>query len=223
MPARIAGAHLRRATGILCLLAGVLLGACSSSGPSGGKPMSYISGAPPATATVGEPYSFQPSTSDAAGKRFTIVNRPPWAQFSETTGSLTGTPAAAHVGSYGDIRIAVEAGSTSASLAAFSIQVVPSRSAGGRRGGASPDAVTLSWVPPVENTDGSSLTNLAGYRVYSGETEHALELREEIDNPGVSSYVIDSPEASEIYFAIASVSSKGVESELSNVVYAGGD
>jgi hypothetical protein len=227
MEARITGAHTRRATGIFCLLASVLLVACSSSGSGGSSPTAsaaYISGAPRPTATVGERYSFQPSTSSATDERFTIVNLPQWAQFSQESGLLSGTPTQAHVGKYAGITITVEAGGKSASLPAFSIEVVKGSSGVQQPGtGAGAGSITLNWVPPDENTDGSSLTNLAGYRIYSGNTEHDLQLRDRIDNPGISSYVIDAPEAGELYFAISSVSTKGIESQLSNVVHAGGD
>jgi hypothetical protein len=223
MQAQTEGAHMRRATGFLCLLAGALLGACSSSGSPSAKPMSYISGAPRSTATVGERYSFQPATSEAGEKKFTIQNRPQWAQFSAETGLLAGTPAAADVGRYSDIRITVDTGGTKASLPAFSIEVVRGASAGPSNPGGSSGPVVLNWEPPVENTDGSALTNLAGYRIYSGQTEYDLEPRAQIDNPGISTYVVESPAAGERYFAIASVSEKGIESQLSNVVYAGGD
>ena len=55
-----------------------------------------ISGTPPATATVGVGYSFQPTARDSNGDSlvFSISNRPAWASFSSSTGRLSGAPAA---------------------------------------------------------------------------------------------------------------------------------
>jgi hypothetical protein len=46
----------------------------------------------------------------------------------------------------------------SAALGGFSIQVLPSPLAS--------RTVTVYWTPPAANTDGSALTDLAGYRIY---------------------------------------------------------
>lgn len=32
-------------------------------------------------------------------------------------------------------------------------------------------SATLSWTPPTKNTDGSRLTDLAGYKIYYGTSE----------------------------------------------------
>lgn len=84
-----------------------------------------ITGTPAAAAATGTPYSFQPSATDADGDAltFSISNKPSWATFSTTTGSLTGTPAAGDVGSTRNIAISVSDGKTSASLSTFSITV----------------------------------------------------------------------------------------------------
>jgi hypothetical protein len=84
-----------------------------------------ISGTASTSVVAGQAYSFQPTAAGAAGKTLTysIANQPPWATFSNTTGSLTGTPTAAQVGTYSNIVISVSDGTASASLAGFSIQV----------------------------------------------------------------------------------------------------
>ena len=82
-----------------------------------------ISGTPSSSVTVGDNYSFQP---DAAGRRlrFSIRNKPAWANFSSNTGKLSGTPATDSVGIYGNIVISVSDRRSSASLPPFEIQVV---------------------------------------------------------------------------------------------------
>ena len=71
---------------------------------------------------------------------------------------MQGTPTAADVGTYDNIVIRVGDGKTTASLPAFAVTVLAVASG----------SATLSWTPPTTNTDGSPLTNLAGYRVYWG-------------------------------------------------------
>lgn len=84
-----------------------------------------ISGTPNTSATAGTAWSFQPSASDPDGNTltFSIQNRPSWASFSSSTGRLSGTPGAANVGSFANIRISVSDGTASVSLAAFTVTV----------------------------------------------------------------------------------------------------
>src|SRR5262245_11949961 len=82
----------------------VSVGAGGTPPPSANRPP-VISGAPPTSATVGVQYAFTPSATDADGNTLTwgITNRPTWATFSTSTGRLSGTPASANVGNYGNI------------------------------------------------------------------------------------------------------------------------
>ena len=83
-----------------------------------------------------------------------------------------------------------------------------------------PADYTLSWTPPTENRDGSALTNLTGYRIYSGRTRTNLDPLVTLKNPGLTRYVV-TPETGNPYFAITAVNGNGVESALSNVADAG--
>lgn len=84
-----------------------------------------ISGSPGTSVQATRSYSFAPSASDPDNDSltFSIVNRPSWASFSTSTGRLSGTPSASHVGTYANIVISVSDGRASASLPAFSIEV----------------------------------------------------------------------------------------------------
>ena len=84
-----------------------------------------ISGVPAESVAEGSTYVFQPSASDADGDSltFSIQNRPSWASFNGSTGRLYGTPDAADVGNYDNIKIAVSDGAATTSLPAFSIAV----------------------------------------------------------------------------------------------------
>ena len=86
-----------------------------------------ISGTPLTQATVGQAYAFVPSASDPEGKTlgFSIVNKPPWASFSASTGRLSGTPDSSAQGEHVDIVIAASDGTSSAALPPFSIVVSP--------------------------------------------------------------------------------------------------
>ncbi len=86
-----------------------------------------ISGTPSTTVAEGNNYSFTPSVSDIdAGdtKAFSISNKPSWATFNTSTGTLSGTPANDDVGIYSNIVItATDSANTTSSLSAFSISV----------------------------------------------------------------------------------------------------
>ena len=79
-------------------------------------------------------------------------------------------------------------------------------------------AATLSWTAPDQNTDGSALTNLAGYRIYYGTSASDLNQVISISNVGITAYVIDDLTAGTYYFSIRAYTSAGTESSLSNVV-----
>ena len=205
-----AAARLR--PGTLC--APILLSLLSLPPASAGTTPA-ISGSPPTTGVVGQPYSFTPSATGPSGEtlRFTILDTPSWASFSSTTGQLSGTPTVG--GSYSDVVIGVTDGTAKASLAAFTITVSAA--------GASqlpPGAVTISWTPPTENANGSTLTNLAGYHLYYGTSQSNLNKVVDITNPGLASYSVDDLSAGTWYFALTSVNSQGVESVRSAITSA---
>ncbi len=158
----------------------------------------------------GTAYSFTPSASDANGDKlsFSIAGKPSWAVFNASTGALSGTPAYANAGVYSNIVISVSDGKASTSLRAFSLTV--NQVATGR--------ATVSWTPPTTNTDGSSLTNLAGYRVTYGTSTAALNTVATVSNPSVSNTLIDNLAPGTWYFAVKAYTSTGTESSISTTV-----
>jgi hypothetical protein len=78
-------------------------------------------------------------------------------------------------------------------------------------------SATLSWTPPTENTDGSSLANLAGYRIYYGTKADALTQSIQITNPGLTAYTVGNLDSGTYYFAIAAYTVNGIEGEPSKV------
>jgi hypothetical protein len=172
-----------------------------------------ISGTPPTSVQTGVAYAFTPTAKDPEGKTltFSITNKPVWATFSTTTGKLSGTPSSAQAGTYSNIQIKVSDGSLTASLPAFAIVVSATTTTG---------SATLSWTPPTQNTDGSSLTNLAGYRILYGTSPTALTRTVQLANPGLSRYVVENLAVGTWYFSLRSYSTTGAESSASNVASA---
>ena len=168
-----------------------------------------ISGSPPTSVVVGAPYNFTPSTADpSSGKlTFSIKNAPGWASFNTATGDLSGTPAAGDVGSDANITISVSDGTTSASLPAFAIAVV--QSANG--------SASLQWVAPTENTNGTPLMNLAGYRIYYGTDASTMTQTAQIANPSINTYLVANLTPATWFFEVRAYTSANVESSASPV------
>lgn len=183
--------------------------ACSSAdnSPSANQPPS-LSGTPPSTAMQDMQYSFTPTGSDPEGDRlaFAITNMPSWASFNTTSGALTGMPLIQHLGTYANISISASDGTSDAELPAFSIDVVP-MSAG---------SLTLSWTPPTQSADGTLLTDLDSYRVRWGTQSGDHPNLREVDNPGVSNFVIDGLAPGIYFFTISAVDTSNNESAASN-------
>jgi hypothetical protein len=78
-------------------------------------------------------------------------------------------------------------------------------------------AATLSWASPTQNTDGSAVTNLAGYRIYHGTSANALNTMIQVSNPGITLYVVDSLATGTHYFAVTAYNTAGAESDRSAV------
>jgi hypothetical protein len=176
-----------------------------------------ITGAPPTTATVGQQYSFQPAARDPGGlpMTFQIWHKPSWASFDSATGRLYGTPTASNIGSYSWVQIEVLDGTYQSWLPAYTLTVSGSASSS-----PPPGSVTISWTPPTENIDGSTLTNLSGYHLYYGTSQSSLTHVVNITNPGLATYVVSDLSAATYYFAVASVNANGTESPRSTVVSA---
>lgn len=168
-----------------------------------------ISGNAPGAVNASTAYNFLPTAADADGDTlaFSIDNKPDWATFNTSTGRLSGTPAAADVGTYSNIAISVSDGHDSTALSPFAVAV--NAISNGR--------ATLSWTAPTENTDGSTLSNLSGYRIRYGTSANALTSTIVIENASVTTYVVEDLAPATWYFAVTAVNSTGAESTYSNV------
>jgi hypothetical protein len=77
---------------------------------------------------------------------------------------------------------------------------------------------TLDWLPPTENSDGSALTNLAGYTVYYGTSPGDLSQSVKVSNPGLTAYAVTGLSSGTWYFAVTSYSAAGIESSRTGTV-----
>ena len=77
-------------------------------------------------------------------------------------------------------------------------------------------SLTLSWVPPTERTDGTALTNLAGYKIHYGRMSGVYDYEINLNTPGLATYVVEHLVPGDWYFTLTAYDSAGLESELSN-------
>jgi hypothetical protein len=168
-----------------------------------------LSGNPAATVMVGAKYSFAPTTAAPTESKLTYSaqNVPAWASLDTNSGVLSGTPYPTDVGQYSNIVISVTDGTASASLAAFSINVTE----------VSNGSATVSWNTPATNSDGTALTNLAGFHIYYGTGPDSLTQMAQVANAGITTYVIANLTAATWYFGVKAYNSSGTESSISNV------
>ena len=208
---------------VLLLVAGPTLFGCLNSAESGseqhgiganehvsGNSVPTIHGDPSPGVMFGEKYVFEPSAIDADSDTlsYNIQNKPAWALFDAVTGAISGQPTIGDVGVYENIVISVSDGKSSISLPAFSITV--SQSALG--------AVTLSWFAPTRNSDGTPLQDLAGYKIYYRRSPGTYDYVVRIDNPGITTYVIEQLSPATYFFNATSFNTSGVESSFSEEV-----
>jgi hypothetical protein len=81
-------------------------------------------------------------------------------------------------------------------------------------------AVTLSWQAPTENTDGTALTDLSGYTIHYGTQSQTYSQTIQVDNPGLTTYVVDNLAPGTYYFSVTATASDGTQSAYSPEVSA---
>jgi len=93
-------------------------------------------------------------------------------------------------------------------------------SAGGTQPSATDKSTTLSWNAPTRNSDGSQITNLAGYTLHYGTASQDYTGSIEITSPTATSYVVSSstfPRGT-YYFAISAYNAEQISSALSGEI-----
>lgn len=81
-------------------------------------------------------------------------------------------------------------------------------------------SITLSWSRPTENSDGSSLTNLAGYTLHYGTSSEDYTGSIQITSATQTSYVVsdNSFPPGKYYFAISAYNAQQVSSSLTGEI-----
>jgi hypothetical protein len=77
---------------------------------------------------------------------------------------------------------------------------------------------TLVWQKPSQNTDGTPLVNLAGFIIKYGTDPASLSQTVTLNDPTASRHTLQSLGRGTWYFTVASLTTSGVESDLSPLV-----
>jgi hypothetical protein len=179
------------------VVSAVLLSGCGGSSQSAG------SASDASVATVTPPASTGTDSSTSTGS--TPIASTPGASTSLASTPIASTPVASDP-------VASTSGSSGSSSG--------TTSSSGSSGTTTADNVTLSWSAPTENTNGSALTNLAGYIIYYGTSASAMTQTIDVNTVGMLTYVVDNLSAGSWYFQIVAVNSAGEQSSPSATVSA---
>lgn len=180
----------------------------STNTPPGGSPAvnqrPTISGTAPTEATVGQLWTFRPTLTDPDGDSLNLsaTSLPGWMKLDKNNGVLSGTPTDADVQTWSGITVTVNDGEAWSNLPAFTVNVLAPNAASG--------SVTLSWLPPTERLDGAPVGELSGYRLLYGQTSGEYSETIAINNPGITSYMIEGLTSGDWYFAIQTVDIGGL-------------
>ncbi len=171
-----------------------------------------ITGLAVTAAEVGRPYAFQPTASDADGDTltFSIQQKPTWASFDTTSGTLswnTGGGGRWHLFKRIDQRKRRHTQRHLAGLRHHGCALVIKERDPELDG-------------PVHEHDGTALSDLAGYTVFYGMASRAYSASIKLSGAAASSVVIEGLAAGTWYFSIKSTNVSGVESDYSGEVVA---
>jgi Putative Ig domain len=216
--------EIRSALAAFCLSVSALLSGCGGMGddnsPTGAStsaapgastgtsvPTIQLSGTPPGTVVAGNAYVFQPTVQTSGGTAtLSATGLPSWATINSSTGEISGTPTSGDVGTTSNIAIIAVDGSATASLPAFTIDVT-APAAG---------SASLSWTAPTQNTDGTPVTDLAGYHIYFGTSVGALNSLIDVPGAATTEFEISNLSSGTYYFIVVAYNSLGFESPASN-------
>jgi hypothetical protein len=144
---------------------------------------------------------------------FSVQNLPSWATFSIANGTLSGTPSSSNVGTFANIVISVSDGQKSTSLSPFSIQVASAAAPPPPANG----TATLSWTVPTTNTDGSPLTDLAGFTINYGTSTNSMTQSINVTSAVATGYTVQGLAAGTWYFTVTAYTSVGTQSAPSDI------
>lgn len=131
----------------------------------------------------------------------------PAASASSPSSSVSGSSTSGSTGSSGSTSNTGSSGSGSSG----------SGTSGGTGSSTTQGSATLKWTAPTANSNGTALTNLAGYYIYYGTSPGSLTNVVDVSNPAALTYVVNNLGAGTWYFAIAAYTNAGLTSPMSNV------
>jgi hypothetical protein len=70
-------------------------------------------------------------------------------------------------------------------------------------------SATLNWTPVTKNTDGTLLTDLAGYRLYYGTSASSLSTVVELADPNLTTHLLSNLPSGTWYFGVTAYTRKG--------------
>lgn len=76
----------------------------------------------------------------------------------------------------------------------------------------------MTWTAPTANTNGSALTDLAGYTIYYGTSPTALTQSVSVPNAGATEHVVQGLAGGTWYFAVKAYTSAGLQSSYSTII-----
>ena len=154
-------------------------------------------------AHAGVRYELQPAVSNLENEQltFSAENLPSWASLDAASGKITGTPQTTDIGEHEDIVIKVADAAHRAATMPFTISVI----------GSGEGVARIDWQRPTWKVDGSTLDDLAGYRICYGRDPDDLDHSVFIPDPSQTSYEFSTLDAGVWYFAVISVNANGLE------------
>lgn len=80
-------------------------------------------------------------------------------------------------------------------------------------------SATLIWDLPTQNTDDTTLDNLARFIIYYGPASGTFAYQVNVEDPVATTYIVENLRVGISYrFTITAVNTSGVESDYSNIV-----
>jgi hypothetical protein len=79
--------------------------------------------------------------------------------------------------------------------------------------------VTLTWVPPTDNTNGTPVTDLAGYHIHYGTSQDNMTQVIDLAGSSTTEFEVSGLAPGTYYFAISAYTALGTESAESDVGY----
>src|SRR5665213_3786824 len=149
--------------------------------------------------SVGSAAQGQSTTTESTGSTGSAAST----SSGSSTGSASGSSSVAGTGSTSGTGSDSTTGSTSSSPGSTGSSGSTSgagSTSGSGSAGSTAGTATLQWQAPTENTDGTPLTNLAGYEIHYGTTSLQYTSTIQVSNTATTTYAVQNLPADTYYF-----------------------